>query len=153
MKTCLLVLLFALAFVTCGAQNSVKDELTAFTVLKNGRQRIATIRVPAGYKEKTNSYAEGVFTTLTYPDGSYIVLQIGGMMKLPLFTEPRHHVFQRQVLSDRVVRGGTVQNTELRWREENSQAVFPPTNIGFANVPKDRLKIFERSLRSFTRAR
>jgi hypothetical protein len=153
MKTCLLVLLLALASVTCGAQSSGRDELTTFTVLKNRRQRIASIRVPAGYKEETNSYAEGVFTTLSYPDGSYIVLQIGGMTKVPLFTEPKHRVFERRVFSDRIVRGGTIQNTDLRWREENSQAVFPPTNIGFANVPKDRLKVFERSLRSFARAR
>jgi hypothetical protein len=160
-KTLVLILIvcgtlaaYCCAVALCLAQDKGKKaELVAVAVLKNGRQRIATIRVPAGYKEETRSYVEGVLTTLTYPDGSYIVLHIGGMMKLPLFSEPTHRVSEEQVMANRIVRSGTVQNTNLFWREENSQAVFPPINIGFTNVPKGRLKLFEKSLQTFERAK
>ncbi len=153
MRVCHSVLLLVLASVFCAAQNSRKDELVTFAVLKNGKQKIATIKVPAGYKEETTSYVEGVQTILKYPDGSYIILHVGGMIKLPFFTEPEHEVFERQQLSNRMIKRGKVRNTELFWREENSIGVWPPTNIGFTNVPKDRLKLFEKSIRSFVRAK
>lgn len=147
------VLVIVLAFVFCVAQNSKKDELVNFAVLKNKKQRIATINVPAGYKEETMSYVEGVKTVLTYPDGSYIILHVGGMIKLPFFTEPEHEVCERRQLPNRMTRSGKVRNAELFWREENSIGVWPPTNIGFTNVPKDRLELFEKSLRSFVRVK
>jgi len=147
------VLLLVLASVTCIAQSSRKDELVDFAVLKNKKQRIATIKVPAGYKEETKSYVEGVQTILRYPDGSYIILHLGGMIKLPFFTEPEHEVCERRQSATRIIKSGKVRNLELFWREENSLGVWPPTNIAFTNVPKDRLKLFEKSLRSFMPAK
>lgn len=129
-----------------------KDELVAFN-LKQKNKSIATIQVPAGYKEETYSYVEGVRTTLTYPDGSYIILHVGGMIKLPFFTEPEHVVSKRQNLPNRIVRYGKVHNTNLLWREENSVGVWPPTNIGFTNVPKERRALFVRALRTFALAK
>ncbi len=153
MRIHLCVLLFIIASVLCFAQSSQKNELETFTVFKNQTQRIATIQVPSGYKEETKSYAEGVQTTLTYPDGSYIILHIGGMIKLPFLTEPTHRVDKKQVLADRIIRSGRVKNTEFFWQEENSKGVWPPTNIGFTNVPKERVGLFRKSLRTFALAK
>lgn len=133
-------------------QPNKKSGLVTFKLIHKN-QVLATIQVPAGYKEETKSYVEGVQTTLSYPDGSYIVLHVGGMIKLRLFTAPKHQVCESQSLTSRVIKSGRVQNAELFWREENSQGVWPPTNIGFTNVPKKRLKLFEKSLKSFARAK
>jgi hypothetical protein len=129
-----------------------KNELVAFK-WQHQRQALGNIQVPPGYKEETKVYAEGVLTVLTYADGSYIVLHTGGMIKLPFFTEPEHQARQEQILPDRIIRSGKMRNLELFWREENSQGVWPPTNIGFTNVTKERLKLFEKSLRSFVRTK
>lgn len=150
MKAVSSVLLLVFASVFCVAQNSRKDGLVDLAVLKNDKQRIAIIKVPAGSKEETKSYVEGVQTVLTYPDGSYIILHIGGMIKLPFFTEPAHQVCEQRQLTNRMIRSGKVRDTELFWREENSIGVWPPTNIGFTNVPRHRLRVFEKALRSFT---
>jgi hypothetical protein len=120
-------------------------------VWRNKNQQLGKLLVPPGYSEDTKSYTEGVRTTLTYPDGSYLILHVGGMIKLPFFSEPEHEVSKWRKLANRVVREGKVRNTELLWREDNSYGVWPPNNLGFTNVPRSRVKIFEDALASFKR--
>jgi len=144
--------LLILASVSSLGQNYRKDELVTFKWARKN-QTIATIQVPTGYVEETESYREGLKTMLTYPDGSYIILHIGGMIKLPFFAEPRHQVREKQILHNQIIRSGNVQNTKLFWREANSQRTWPPTNIGYTNVPANRLRLFEQSLSSFARAK
>jgi hypothetical protein len=118
---------------------------------KNKNRRLGMIKVPVGYKEETLSYTEGVKTTLTYHDGSYIVLHVGGMIKLPFFEGPKYPVTKWRRERHRIVRSGKMLDQELFWSEESSVGVWPPTNIGFSNVPKNRVKIFEKALTSFRR--
>ncbi len=123
-------------------------QLTEYVWRSKNRQ-LGRILVPPGFTEETKAYTEGVRTTLTYPDGSYIVLHVGAMIKLPFFTEPQHKISGWRKLSNQVVREGKVRDTELFWREENSYGVWPSTNLGFTNVPRSRVKIFENALASF----
>src|SRR4051812_27900665 len=91
----LLLLLACAPYAAQGGGGGRGEELVPFTVLKENGRKVATIRVPARYREETVSYAEGVRTMLRYADGSYIIINVGGMTRLPFFTEPAHVVRER----------------------------------------------------------
>src|SRR5262245_31886374 len=78
-----------------------------------------TMLVPPGYKEQTENYKEGIITHPSYPDGSYIVLQHGGMYAIPIIRDTEHVVSKADDGTKRLVRRGSVRGTTLFWREDN----------------------------------
>jgi hypothetical protein len=120
-----------------------------------------TIQVPPGYKEQTENYGEGIVTHLRYPDGSYIILQHGGMYAIPMLRDSEYLVSKVDEDTNRKVRRGPVATTPLRWREDNLKRdpqkrnqihplfyMFPP-NIAYDKVRKDKGDVFDKALDSF----
>lgn len=157
MKYIVTILIIALApLMMYGQKNQEQDLLVTFT-WKWHTTIFTTLQVPAGYKEETENYKEGIITYLRYADGSYIILHRGGMMSLPLLKEPKYGVSKIEELDDRISRQGKMQNTDLFWREDklkrsdgkgNGLQLLSP-NIAFSNVPKNRVELFNQSLNSY----
>ena len=72
------------------AQES-KQGLEPF-IWKYGRVVHGRLWVPPGFKEETRNYKEGIVTYLRYADSSYIMLQHGGMFRVPMFDEPEYNL-------------------------------------------------------------
>ncbi len=124
-----------------------------------------TIQVPPGYKAETENYKEGIITYLRYPDSSYIVLQHGGMYRVPMLQDPEYLINNTEDRADRVIRTGSIKGSEKLWREDNlkkqpidrlsgNQSLHPffylfPPNIAYDKVPKDKRDLFNKALNSF----
>ena len=120
------------------------------------------LKVPTGFHAELHNYREGILTTLHYPDGAYIVLQHGGMYRIPMFESAEHVLKSSTELQGKTVRVGRFANSELLWREDNykpgkagegragSPGAYPP-NVGYAKVPASRQAEFDGALDSFER--
>jgi hypothetical protein len=125
----------------------------------NGRL-IGRLNVPKGIAAETYDYREGIVTTLHYGDGSFIVLQSGGMYRIPFFQGPEHNLVSSRELDAKTIRTGRFVDTNLWWREDDYKrgkagtgavgwfALFPP-NIGYGKVSPTRRAEFDQSLDSF----
>lgn len=126
-------------------------------VWKYGRQFIGRLSVPAGFAVETYNYREGIV-----PDGAFIILQAGGLYRIPLFQEADHILLSSKELDAKTIRNGRFANAEIYWREDNYKprrisgtpvsivTLFPP-NLGYAKVPPARRAQFDLALDSFTR--
>lgn len=123
---------------------------------------IGRLRVPAGFKVEVYDYREGTVTTLHYADGADIVLQVGGMYRIPMFQDQVHELITSRESPEKVVRTGRFRDTQLRWREDNYRPrklvgrdlslmqVFPP-NVGYRGVSPSRRAEFDDAMDSFVR--
>jgi hypothetical protein len=131
-------------------------------VWAHGNRLIGRLNVPKGFTAYTYDYREGIVTTLHYGDGSFIILQAGGMYRLPLFQDKEHSLLSSKELKAKTVRIGRFVDTSLWWREDDYKrgklngdavswfALFPP-NIGYGNVSLTHL-CRVRSIVRFLRA-
>jgi len=159
MKT-LIALTLLLASASATIQKPEREDLVSYTWQYNGRI-LGTIKIPRGYRhDETENYVEGIVTHIRYGDGSTIILQKGGMYLVPMLQAPEYMLNKTEAQSDRKIRRGKikVEGEEMIWREDNFTRVespknfwemFPP-NIAFDKVPKDRVKLFNESLDSFS---
>ena len=131
-------------------------------VWRSSGHTIGRLTVPPGFTVEIYNYREGVVTTLHYTDGAFIVLQSGGMYRLPMFRDSEHKLTSSTELAAKTTRLGQIAGSTLCWREDNFKpkkvsgeslslsAVFPP-NVGYANVPQARRAEFDQALDSFVR--
>jgi hypothetical protein len=129
-------------------------------VWAHGTRLIGRLNVPRGFTAETYDYREGIVTTLRYGDGSFIILQAGGMYRLPLFQDKEHRLTSSKELNAKTIRIGQFVETSLWWREDDYKrgklngdaagwfALFPP-NIGYSKVSSTHRAEFDRSLDSF----
>jgi hypothetical protein len=118
------------------------------------------IDVPGGYAAETHNYQEGIVTYLRYSDSSQIILQHGGMYRVPMFQDSEYVLVATEERPDRTVRSGSIEGSTTRWREDNMKrtgatgesrsfsVMFPP-NIAYEKVPAERADLFNRALDSF----
>ncbi len=118
--------------------------------------------VPTGFAIETYDYREGMVTTIRYTDGASIVLQSGGMYRVPIFQDSNHKLTSSTDLAMKTIRVGQIAGSTLCWREDNFKsnnvtgkdlslrALFPP-NIGYTGVPESRRAEFDNALDSFVR--
>jgi len=106
----------------------------------------AKLLVPKNYIEKDDYYGEGIFTTLSYKDSSCIFLHFGGNMQIPIMDD---NIDVEDSIKNKkgITRKGRLSNCQLFWREDNLEESL--MNIGYYNVPKDKIKQFEKALDSF----
>jgi hypothetical protein len=154
----------ALLLVTMAATLVAEEPQVATQtfIWKHGNQIIGRLSVPPGAAVEVYDYREGIVTTLRYRDGASIVLQVGGMYRLPLFQEPDYKLVSSIESDTKTVRIGRSGAGELRWREDNYKARklagtgssyfagWPP-NIGYSRVRSDRQVEFDNMLNSFIR--
>ena len=129
---------------------------------KYGGRLIGRLTVPKGFVVETYNYREGIVTTLRYPDGAHILLQVGGMYRIPLFQGADHDLISTTELDKKTIRVGRFASAELYWREDNYKpkktsgkpisllALFPP-NVAYAKVSSVRRAEFDQALDSFVR--
>ena len=130
-------------------------------VWRHGAQIVGRLSVPKGPAVERYDYREGIVTTLRYKDGAYIVLQVGGMYRLPLFRDPEYKLLSSTKHETETTRVGRLAG-ELYWREDNYKpgkaaskrssylATWPP-NIGYAKVRPEQRVDFDNALNSFIR--
>jgi hypothetical protein len=123
------------------------------------RWRAGTLNVPSGFREAVRDYKEGTVTTLSYADESRIILQQGGMMRIPLLQD-KHPVRQESETSEKLTRAGVNPQAGTFWREDDFKRkppaghvatwldLFPP-NIAYDHVPQVRKREFDDALDSF----
>jgi hypothetical protein len=128
-----------------------------------GGHLIGRLTVPKGFRVETYDYREGIVTTLRYGDASFIVLQAGGMYRIPLFQDKEHILISSKEEDVKTVRIGRFVDTNLWWREDDYKrgklsartvgvlGLFPP-NIGYGKVSPTRRAEFDQSLDSFVQA-
>jgi hypothetical protein len=150
------------ALATPAAVTLVRDARGEQFVWKCRGYLIGRLNVPGGFAVEVYDYREGVVTTLHYADGSFVVLQAGGMYRIPLFQDPEHKLLSSTEQETKTTRAGKFVNSELCWREDNFKPrkhkskvpsiliLFPP-NIGYGKVPLARRAEFDRALDSFVR--
>ncbi len=130
-------------------------------VWQNRDHIIGRLTVPTGFAIETDDYREGTVTTLRYADGATIVLQSGGMYRVPMFQDSDHKLTSSKELATKTIRVGQI-GSERCWREDNfkprkvtgksvSLAVLFPPNVGYTRVPRVRRGEFDRALDSFVR--
>jgi hypothetical protein len=131
-------------------------------VWRIGPTVIGRLKVPTGFRVELHSYGEGILTTLRYPDGAYIVLQCGGMFRIPMFQNAERALKSSTELESKTIRLGRFADSELLWREDNYQpgevsgeragilALYPP-NVAYDKVPPARRAEFDGALDSFER--
>jgi protein TonB len=122
---------------------------------------IGLLTVPPEFSADTYNYKEGIVTTLHYSDGSKILLQSGGMYRIPMFQGPDFQLDSSTESPTKTIRVGRIKDSALCWREDNFKmgpvngrafpALFPP-NIGYVGVPPERRAEFDRALDSFSLA-
>jgi len=163
MRTASLVLLLS-GISALLAQGPTEKNLVPFS-WEYGATVHGTMQVPPGYKAETENYKEGFITYLRYPDSSCIVLQHGGMYRVPMLQDPEYLIKKTEDRADRVVRAGSIKGSIKVWREDNlkkrpidrssgNQTLHPffylfPPNIAYDKVPKDRRDLFDKALNSF----
>jgi hypothetical protein len=145
---------------TFAALAAVQAAVAEPFVWRYGGYVIGRLSVPAGFTAETYNYREGIVTTLCYTDGASIILQVGGMYRLPLFQGPDYKLVSSTELPGKRIRVGYIAGATLLWREDNFkpekrsgntvgiESVFPP-NVGYARVPQARRAEFDYALDSF----
>ena len=120
------------------------------------------LTVPRGFAADTYNYREGIVITLRYPDGAKILLQVGGMYRIPMLQDAENALISTKELDKKTIRLGRYSNSELYWREDNYKPVktngksvgievaFPP-NLAYAKVSSARRVEFDQALDSFVR--
>jgi hypothetical protein len=83
------------------------------------RQTIGRLSVPAGFAMETYDYREGIVTTLRYSDGASIVLQFGGLYRVPFFQDADHNLTSSAELAAKTIRVGRIVGETSCWREDN----------------------------------
>ncbi len=112
--------------------------------------KLARLVIPKGFKEHHWHYGEGIVTTLTYSDSSYIVLHNGFTMRLPLLDEPDYQLSKEMEWKDRIIRTGTTKNTNLVWREDHfNNEQKDVLHIAYGKVPVEKIDLFNKALDSF----
>jgi len=156
----MLARLFVLGLICLAAQSQARKDLVPYSWEYQGVVH-GTIQVPPGFKAETNNYREGIITHLRYPDSSYIVLQHGGMYRVPMFQDSEYVIKRTEELSDRTIRTGAIKGSEKLWREDNLKKMpssggdlhplfyFFPPNIAYDKVPQNRVEFFNDALDSF----
>jgi hypothetical protein len=125
-----------------------------------GSNEIVRLKAPTGFHVQRRSYVEGMLTELHYPDGAYIVLQCGGMYRIPMFQATERIPKSSTESEKKTIRRGQFADSELLWREDNYklgkvngersglQERYPP-NVAYDKVPPDRRAEFDAALDSF----
>jgi hypothetical protein len=138
-----------------------QDSMKTF-VWNQGGQIIGRLLVPKNFTVEVYDYREGVVTKLHYGNGAYIVLQVGGMYRIPMFQDPEYKLISSTEKALKTIRVGRAADGEFRCREDNYKpermndkrhsflAIWPP-NIGYAKVPHDQQVEFDLSMDSFVR--
>jgi hypothetical protein len=123
---------------------------------------IGRLNVPAGFVLDVYDYREGVVTTLHYPNQAFIILQAGGMHRVPLFQDPEYKLISSTEQESKTIRVGSFVASKFWWREDNFKppkypskassilTLFPP-NVGYSRVPGALRAEFDRALNSFVR--
>jgi hypothetical protein len=132
-------------------------------VWRHGDQIIGRLSVPRRPAVEVYDYREGIVTTLRYHDGASIVLQAGGMYRVPLFQGPEYKLLSSTESDTKTVRiGRSGSELHLHWREDNYKpkkvtdarfsylAIWAP-NIGYSNARSERQVEFDNALNSFIR--
>ena len=121
---------------------------------------IGRLTVPTGFAIETYDYREGIVATLRYGDGASIVLQSGGMYRVPMFQGSNYKLTSSTELAVRTTRVGQIAGSALCWREDNFKSdkvtgkdlsirtLFRP-NIGYTEVPEARRAEFDNALDTF----
>ena len=123
----LLLMTMASALVAEKPQNA-----TETFVWRHGNQIIGRLSVPKGPAVEVYDYREGIVTTLRYQDGASIVLQVGGMYRLPLFQDPEYKLVSSTESDAKTVRIGRSEGGELNWREDNYKSKkLPNTRLSY----------------------
>jgi hypothetical protein len=129
-------------------------------VWRYGSHTIGHLTVPAGFVIEAYDYREGIVTRLHYKDGAYIILQSGGMYRVPLFQDPDQKLLSSAESAAKTIRVGQFVGSTLCWREDNFKRkkvsgatvtlsnLLPP-NVGYTKVPQARRAEFDRALDSF----
>jgi len=126
-------------------------------VWRIGPRVIGRLKVPTGFQLELRSYREGILTTLRYPDGAYLVLQCGGMYRIPMLQGAGHVLNSSRQLEGKTIRLGQLADSDLFWREDDytpGQPATPheyPPNLAYDKVPPARRAEFDRALDSFER--
>lgn len=97
---------------------------------------LGSLEVPTGYTAETENYLEGIVTRLSYPDGSSLVLQKGGLYRIPMFQDPEHVLDSSKPEEARTVRRGHYRGRSRCWGEID----FAPSKTDVAG--KSVLSIF-----------
>jgi hypothetical protein len=156
--------LLGLSLISVGtfpeAMSQPQRETESF-VWRYGDFTFGTLQVPSGFTTETQNYKEGIVTRLYYPDGSCLLLQRGGMYRVPMFQDPEHIVDFSRKFSERTIRRGHYKGTSEVWGEVNYKPqiksnrprtslleVFGP-NIGYEHVPRKRAQELWRALESY----
>jgi len=155
-----LLTLFLLGSTFASGQGQVRKTLISYSWTYGGAVH-GTIQVPPGYIAETKNYKEGIITYLRYSDSSYIVLQHGGMYRVPMFQGSDYLISRTDERFDRIVRMGSLKTSKKVWREDNLKKLpsprgnlqplsdlFPP-NIAYDNVANDSTELFNEALNSF----
>jgi hypothetical protein len=154
--------LFVLVNCNLACQKQIVKSMVSYTWEYKGEIH-GTILIPPGFEAETQNYREGIITYLRYADSSCIVLQHGGMYRVPMFQEAQYVISKTEERTDRTVRTGSIQGTEYLWREDNMKRIPVPTtpgklhplfylyppNIAYDKVPKNRASLFNEALNSF----
>lgn len=160
MQRSLRILLLVTVVLTLAGE--AQQVATESFVWRQGRQIIGRLTVPKGFRLEVYDYREGTVTTLRYKNGAYIVLQVGGMYRIPLFDGREYNLLSSTERDNRTVRTGRAANAELYWREDDYHhkriggerfswlALWPP-NVGYAKVAREQRPEFDRALDSFIR--
>ncbi|WP_321473593.1 energy transducer TonB [uncultured Paludibaculum sp.] len=123
---------------------------------------IGRLRVPPGFKTEVYNYREGFVTTLHFADGASLVLQAGGMYRIPMFQGNNYALMGSSDVPKKTIRTGRIRGTRLLWREDNYHAsplvgsnlsifqILPP-NIGYHHVAPSRRAEFDEAMDSFQR--
>jgi hypothetical protein len=122
---------------------------------------LGVLDVPIGFSADTWNYKEGIVTTLSYKDGSSIVLQRGLMYRIPMFQDPEDVVDSSIEGNERTMRKGHYKRGNKRWGEINYR-ILPransrtsssiggfPLNLGYAHVLPKREPAFSKAIASF----
>lgn len=120
--------------------------------------RGGSLSVPSGFQESVRDYKEGVVIALSYPDGSEITLQQGGMMQDP--HPDADQIVARSDSKDRLSRRGVDMRSGTFWRLDSYKQKLPkgtsitwldlfPPKVGYHHVPKDRKAEFDKALNTF----
>ena len=81
---------------------------------------VLRLQVPSGFRIESKNYKEGILTTLSYSDGSRLLLDPGGMYPISmLFHDPAYESASSVNLGPKVTRSGRITGTRLYWREDS----------------------------------
>ena len=137
-------MLLFLFVISIYSQNTKSIELVEFTWIW-ATDTLGVINIPPDFNKANWHYGEGLVTTLTYDDSSYILLHLGGNMQLPFLDEPDYKVLYKKEYDNKTVRKGKVDKN-LFWCE---YSFINMTNIAYSKVSDEKIELYNKSLDSF----